>query len=147
MLRSAGTSFIIVTAPGETSLREAMHLHAELREQSMPFAGFVVNRVLQRPLALDAAHAADADGAQLRDRLWTAGLEPRVAARLLEATQRLDHLVDADAMQIEALHRQGGSRTFTTVAAQREVELHTLAELRDLGQVLLSAQRPDVVSF
>ena len=55
LLRAAGTHFVIVTAPGETALREARHLHGELGRAGVPFAGFVCNRVLHLPAALREA--------------------------------------------------------------------------------------------
>ncbi len=145
MLRAPGTSFVVVTAPGETSLREAWHLHAELREQKMPFAGFVVNRVLKRPVALVQLAGADPEGQALRQQLRAGGLADSIATGLLQATARLDHLVAADLAQVKSLRALAGAQAFTTVAAQREDELHTLAELRSLGLLLLHAARPDVV--
>jgi anion-transporting ArsA/GET3 family ATPase len=146
MLRAPGTSFLVVTAPGETSLREAWHLHAELREQSMPFAGFVINRVLERPEALTRLEAADPRAEGLAAQLEQAGLPGSIAERLVHATAQLEHLVAADATQVQTLRALAGAQGFTTVAPQREDELHTLAELRSLGELLLSAARRDMLA-
>jgi len=143
MLRSRDTHFVIVTAPGETSLREARHLHRELREQTMHIAGFIINRVIQVPRMLaDPRQLVDAT-ARLRQPLLDGGLglaeSAALTERLVQAAARLRHLGEADQAHVASLRRLAGTDAFCTVAAQREDDIHTLAELRDLGARLLDA--------
>ena len=151
MLRAADTRFLIVTAPGETSLREARHLHGELLDQGMPFAGFVVNRVLREadppphPREVPLVHAA----------LERAGLTAEHAARatadLLAAAQDIARLAEADALHVAALRQLGGHDRLCAVVGQRDGDIHTLAELASLGAEIaagshLDAARPVVLS-
>ena len=145
LLRASSTGFVIVTAPGETPRREAAHLHAELREQSMPFAGFIVNRVLSVPAGFDCLELTDPKGHSLTQFLQTAGLSGHVAQALLLASQRLEHLAELDADQVLALRQLAGPLGFATVAAQRDEDLHTLPDLAEFGAALLSAQQDVVV--
>lgn len=146
LLRAPGTRFVIVTAPGETSLREAKHLHHVLLEQGVPFGGFVVNRVVQVPGRLQAeAH----DTAELAGRLTHLGMgrdkAEALADRLVHAASRLRHLGTADEAHVTALQRQAGPAGFCTVVPQQESDLQTLAELHGLGGLLLDGLRPSVV--
>lgn len=122
MLRAPTTRFVIVTAPGETSLREARHLHAELREQAMPFAGFIVNRCLQPDIAWPMADQSPPT------------VDAALAGRLQEGLQHLHLLVDADAAQIAMMRQLAGPKGFCQAVPQREQDIHTLLELRDLAQ-------------
>jgi anion-transporting ArsA/GET3 family ATPase len=45
LLKSPGTSFVVVAAPERDALREASYFVERLAEESMPLAGLVVNRV------------------------------------------------------------------------------------------------------
>ncbi len=146
MLRAPHTHFVIVTAPGETSLREARHLHRELQDQTMNIAGFIVNRVIQVPRMLaDPSHLIDATE-HLRQPLIDSGLGAAetsdVTERLVQAAAKLRHLGEADEAHVVTLQRLAGKTAFCTVAAQREEDIHTLAQLRDLGARLLDASRP-----
>ena len=148
LLRSPNTSFLVVTAPGETSLREARHLYGVLREQAMPFRGFIVNRVLQVPDAL-VGQALDASTQALTARLLRAGGTPKsaqdLAMRMATAARRLGDLERADADHIDALRVLAGRAGFCSVAPQREQDLHSLTELVGLGRVLLDGVEPAMV--
>ena len=133
MLRAPDTRFLVVTAPGETSLREARHLHAELMEQAMPFAGFVVNRVL-----VAAQPPPNASGLPaLIAAMEQAGLSPErasdAAQEVLEMAQDLQRLADADAQHVHALQSLAGAERVCAVVVQRDGDIHTIAELASLG--------------
>ncbi len=141
LLRADVTRFIAITAPGETSLREAKHLVALLRHETLPFAGFVVNRVLMAPAAFaDAAKMADS-AAALRERLTAGGMAVEAAhnlsERLVAGAANLHHLDRADAHHIEQLRGFAGKGTFISVVAQMEHDLHTLPQLCALAGSLV----------
>ena len=139
LLRAAGTHFVIVTAPGETALREARHLHGELGRAGVPFAGFVCNRVLHLPAALREAQAADPRAEQLLATLAAHGLAQH-GNSLQQAAQWLERLAAADAEQVASLRHLAGHHAFVSVAAQEVNDLHTLADLARHGDRLLAAQ-------
>ena len=151
MLRAPDTRVLVVTAPGETCLREARHLHAELMEQEMPFAGFVVNRVLvaakptpdlgQLPMVAAALQTAGLSANRAQD----------AARELLESAEDLQRLADADARHVEALGHLAGAGRVCAVVAQRDGDIHTIAELASLGAEIagahgLDADRPIMVA-
>jgi anion-transporting ArsA/GET3 family ATPase len=138
LLRSPGTNFAIVTAPGETALREARHLHGELVQAGVPFAGFVCNRVLTVPAEVHQIRLDDPHGAQLRERLAARGMAP-VAAELQQAAQWLDQLAAADAAHVDSLRRLAAGRGFVAIAPLQAGDLHTLADLAAHGRRLLTS--------
>jgi anion-transporting ArsA/GET3 family ATPase len=135
LLRAPGTHFAIVTAPGETALREARHLHGELAQAGVPFAGFVCNRVLTVPAEVHQIRRDDPHGDHLRERLMAGGQAP-VAAQLVQAAQWLDQLAEADAGHVATLRQLVGSRGFVAVAPLQPGDLHTLADLAAHGRRL-----------
>lgn len=141
LLRSDGTRFVAVTAPGETSLREARHLVEVLRGERLPFAGFIVNRVIQTPASLGDGAAVSAASLDLARRLGEAGMAPEGAAhlaeRLREGARRLTALDQADAAHVSVLRQTAGREAFVLVVPQREQEIHTLPELVQLASELV----------
>lgn len=141
LMRSNVTRFVAVTAPGGTSLREAYHLRDLLRSEQLPFAGFVVNRVLQAPESLnDEAHLATLS-ADLERRLQASGVTAEQAqslvARVQQGAERLQFLDRADRRQVEELAELAGSNAFCAVVPQMEHDIHRLDELRDLATRLV----------
>ncbi len=141
LLRSNVTRFVAGTAPGETSFREAGHMLALLEREGLPFAGFVVNRVLQAPAVLAEPERLAESAVALRGRLVATGMAAdeaeHLAARLLEGADRLHHLDRADAQHVDRLRALGGKGSFLTVVPQMEHDIHTLAELRELSTRLV----------
>ncbi|MDV6011332.1 ArsA family ATPase [Haloechinothrix sp. LS1_15] len=82
LLRSPGTSFLVVAAPEPDALREASYFVERLSEESMPLTGLIANRthpVLAELSATKALAAADA----------LAGNDERAGEAITEAVLRL----------------------------------------------------------
>lgn len=145
MLRAPTTRFLVVTAPGETSLREARHLFLQLQQHGIQPAGFIVNRMLQVPVELSETPDHDA----LTARLIQGGLDPHKAAvmavRLSLAAERLLHLGRSDLEHLRELQRMVGPRGFCAPVPQREGDVHSLGQLRGLGQTILDGAAAGVV--
>ncbi len=137
LLRSPATRFIAVTAPGETSLREARHMLALLQREGLPFAGFVVNRVLMLPQSLGDEARVQAVAASLVARLQHSGMEQQAAAhlaeRLCDGASKLRDLDQADAAHVRSLRALVGRTSFLSIVPQLEHDIHTLPQLCDLG--------------
>ncbi len=145
LLRADSTHFVVVTAPGETSLREARHLHHVLHSHGIGTTGFVVNRVLQLP---DTLHGPT-DEAHLRSALQSAGAPAEQltnwAAQLHLAGDRLRHLAHADAQHLKSLRHLAGPGGLCVAVPQHEGDLHHVAQLAELGQLVLGAAAAPVV--
>lgn len=145
MLRKASTHFVVVTAPGETSLREARHLHDQLTSHGIGVSGFIVNRVLQVPASLHGG----GDKVRLRARLEELGLQGErldyVAEQLGSAATRLEHLRTSDHGQFDALRKLVGAKGFCSAVPQREGDIHNLVQLRELAQAVLDGVQTGVV--
>ena len=100
LLRSGGTSFVVVAAPEPDALREASYFVERLAEENMPLSGLVINRThpvlatLPATAAIAAADRLDRDGdaplasAVLRlhaDRVAVHERERRLVARFTKA--------------------------------------------------------------
>ncbi|MSP91022.1 MAG: ArsA family ATPase [Myxococcales bacterium] len=143
LLRSPATAFLVVTAPGETALREARHLHGVLRAHDMRVAGFIVNRVVQAPAVLRGEHdaATEALHHHLTHHGHGADRAHALAAALGAAARQLEFLASADEAHVAALEQLGGFGSLCTVVGQREQDIHTVAELAQLGGALLDGLR------
>lgn len=146
LMRSPLTRFIAVTAPGETSLREARHLRNLMLEKGLPFAGFVVNRVVQAPNDLADGERVEAVAAELQAQLVTSGKTPADAAslvgRLRAGAAHLTYMDQADRDHVDNLRQLSGPGTFCAVAPQLEQDIHVLAELNDLGRRVVQGVLP-----
>lgn len=146
MLRAPSTRFLVVTAPGETSLREARHLFLQLQQHGIQPGGFIVNRMLQVPTEL-----SDHPGqASLMERLLQGGMEAKraaaLAASLHEAAERLLHLGRSDLEHLRQLQRMVGPTGFCAPVPQSEGDVHSLGQLRKLGQIVLEGATPGLGS-
>lgn len=83
LLNSHTTTFLVVAAAERDALREAAYFVDRLREESMPMAGVVVNRVHHSDVALSAGRAA----ALAEDLAETDPTSPEAVALQLHATR------------------------------------------------------------
>ncbi|MEV4599356.1 ArsA family ATPase [Amycolatopsis sp. NPDC049253] len=132
LLRSSGTSFLVIAAPEPDALREASYFVERLADESMPLAGLVANRTHPVLASLSASEAiAAAESLQKGD----------TSAPLAEAVLRLH----ADRVALAERENRLLAR-FTK--AHPEVPLvrvpalagdvHDLEGLRDIGTKLVS---------
>ena len=145
LLRAESTHFVIVTAPGETSLREAKHLHHTLHSHGIGATGFVVNRVLQLPAELRSPINAP----QVVEMLANSGVAvdraQALAGHLQLAADRLRHLDIADQEHLRSLRELAGHGGLCVAVPQREGDIHNVAQLAVLGRTVLDGARGEVV--
>jgi len=150
LLRSNSTRFIAVTAPGETSLREARYVRQLLDDQGLPFAGFVVNRVVLAPEAIGGQDDRELSLRRLRERLLASGVDPadigRIDAGLREAADGLLAMEKSDQEHIRTLREMLGGRGFCATAPQLEHDIHVLSELDAVAGRLLASAAHDAVA-
>jgi anion-transporting ArsA/GET3 family ATPase len=146
LLRTPGTSFLVVAAPEDDALREASYFVERLDQERMPLAGLIVNRVQLLPAAhlsaarsLAAAETLQAAGPSQR----AGGDQPEEAARLLTIAALHLH---ADRMEQAAVQRRTAEQftgahplvPVTEIPAQAE-DVHDLDGLRRIGQAFGAA--------
>ena len=133
LLRSDKLGFVLVAAPEPAAVDEALFFHERLALQSMPFLGFVMNRVhLEGP---DEPTPGELTRA-LEKRPELAGISPyelaRVTGPLLAASHEIEILADADQLQIRRLKQASPDRPLTIVPIQDE-DVHDVRALGVLG--------------
>ncbi len=122
-LREPATSFLLVTTPETARVGETLAFHRELVRAGLPFAGFVVNRVL--PPALVA-------GVPLPDVERVASADLALARKLAALATRYAGLVSAERAEIARLRAAAPDALCVEVPLATE-EPSTLARLATLS--------------
>lgn len=129
LLRSPGTSFLVVASPEADALREASYFVDRLSGENMPLNGLVVNRT--HPLFADlSGNRALAAAEQLE----AAGTTPLAAAVLRVHTDRVA-VADREKRLLERFTRAHPEVALTGIPAMPS-EVHDLEGLREIGRRL-----------
>jgi len=152
LLRQPRVGFVLIASPEPMAVREALAFHQRLREATMPFVGFVVNKVhLSRPVGGGAAPAQIQ--AQIEEALAT---HPAVAQLALSGTTRtmaaqaliaahgeIETLAAADRRAIARLAAAGGPETLLIEVPLLRDDVHDVDRLVGLERYLLG-EAPDL---
>ncbi len=137
LLQDRRTAFVVIAAPERDALREAAYFVERLREEQMPLAGLVVNRMATDPGGHLSDHAAMTGVEKLRE----SGDDHGLAAGLLR--------LHADRLVLVERERRLTGRFATThpdvptaVLPALPSDVHDLDGLRRVGD-LLAAQPAD----
>jgi anion-transporting ArsA/GET3 family ATPase len=131
LLRGQEVAFVLVTAPEPSVVDEVLFFRMRLLQSSMPFAGFVVNRVhpVSPPPPDDLGRLVAAEQA-------TKDLPPydlaRVTDSLLAADRELGVLATADQLQIARLRAVAGDHPIAQIPFL-EHDVHDVRGLTELG--------------
>ena len=137
LLQDRRTAFVVVAAPEPDALREAAYFVERLRQEQMPLAGLVVNRVSTDPdcdLSANAAMAAV-------ERLHATGEDHGIAAGLLRLHADRRVVVERET-RLTGRFATSHPDVPTAVLPALSTDVHDLAGLRQIGE-LLGAQAPD----
>jgi anion-transporting ArsA/GET3 family ATPase len=141
LLRQPRVGFVLVASPEPMAVREALIFHERLTSASMPFVGFVVNKVYRSrpvtasPAAVEAALAA-APGVA---RLELSGTTRTMAARaLLDAHAQIETLAIADQRAIGQLRTAGGAASLLVEVPLQRDDVHDVDRLVALERFLLA---------
>jgi anion-transporting ArsA/GET3 family ATPase len=129
LLRAPTTRFFLVSSPAAAARAEALFFLAVLREERMPFGGFLVNRVAAAPPAFSRGE-------------WS-GRSP-AEALALDAVDALcaeqADLAAAHAKAVAALRAEGPAGAACWLVPEQSGELHELSALIALGAALPDAE-------
>jgi anion-transporting ArsA/GET3 family ATPase len=128
LLRSSGSTFLLVTSPDPHTVDEAMYFCAKLAEYRMALGGFVVNRV----------HPESLNGPGVRD-AWEhvkGSLDPRTVQNF----DRLQALAGLDRVQIDRLQTACPGPRFLRAIPAFDRDIHDLAGLARLNGHLFVEQ-------
>ena len=128
LLQDTGTRFVVVATPEPDALREASYFVERLREDAMPVAGLVLNRVQVTPLPDLTTEIAE-QAAERTDDALIRGLL-RIHAQTVSAVRRHDRLA-------ERFRRAHPGVPIARVPALAE-DVHDLDGLREVGTLLAS---------
>jgi anion-transporting ArsA/GET3 family ATPase len=137
-LRSSRTSFALVASPNAETVDEVVYFFHKLRGASMPFAGFVVNRVQRRRIATEQSttewRALQADPSRLTD-------DHDLARRLIEHFASLEAVAVSHAEQIAQLAARCPGPYFRTVVPAFDDDVRDLDGLARINAHLFDDPR------
>jgi anion-transporting ArsA/GET3 family ATPase len=137
LLRGDQVGFVLVASPDPESVDEALLFHGRLIGSRMPFAGFVVNRVVT---AGPAAPSREALAEHLAARPELAGLPPQAvvhaADALLAAGGEWRTLAIADAKEIARLDQAAAGGPAVVRVPMFDHDVHDVRALVELGAYL-----------
>jgi len=139
LLRTDKVGFVLVASPEAMAVRECLFFFQRLSNASMPFAGFVVNRVhSNRPVQVntDGLATALAKVPSVAALSYQPGTLRMAAEALLASHRELQVLAEADAAQIKRLHHAAGSNDVVTQVPFFREDIHTLKGLSQLSAYL-----------
>jgi anion-transporting ArsA/GET3 family ATPase len=138
-LRAGGSSFVLVTSPAPSTVKEAEFLFGKLAEYRMPFGGIIVNRVhadaLEEPGAREQWQRMRHDPAEIFRSLGATG-PLALAERIADNFDRFQTLAEADAAQIAHLEKTCYGRHFRRTVPAFELDVHDLSALAHLNTYL-----------
>ncbi|TDD47567.1 ArsA family ATPase [Kribbella antibiotica] len=130
LLREPQTAFLVVAAPQNDALREASYFTERLRQENMPLAGVVLNRVTNS----EATELSAERSLAAAEKLEEADKSPLTAALLRLHADKMQQVV-ADHKRADRFKR--GHRSIPTVeVAALADDVHDLAGLRLIGDLL-----------
>jgi anion-transporting ArsA/GET3 family ATPase len=143
LLRQPRVGFVLVASPEPMAVREALFFHERLTTASMPFVGFVVNKVHPAlPIRADEPAIAAALAAHPGvAALGLSGTTRTMAAQALFAAHgELETLAEADRAAISQLRAAGGTKALLIQVPLLRDDVHDVTRLVGLEQYLLSEQ-------
>jgi anion-transporting ArsA/GET3 family ATPase len=140
LLRQPRVGFVLVASPEAMAVREALFFHERLVSASMPFVGFVVNKVHPSlPIQADVGSVASALGENAGvTALGLSGTTRTMAAQaLLTAHGELETLALADRIAIDKLRIAGGTNACLIEVPLLRDDVHDVDKLIGLERYLL----------
>ena len=135
LLRSSGTSFVVVASPEPDALREASYFVERLASESMPLSGLEINRTHPVLAALPAAKAtAAADGLDARNESPLAAAVLRLHADRVAVHERERRLL----ARFTKAHPSVPSVSVPAMPS----DVHDLTGLRTIGERLAGPPSP-----
>ena len=141
LLRQPRVGFLLVASPEPMAMREALFFHERLVAASMPFVGFVVNKIHPAlPISADVPAIATALGAHAGvAALGLSGTTRTMAAQALFAAHgELETLAEADRAALGRLREAGGDHKLLVQVPLLREDVHDVDRLVGLERYLFS---------
>jgi anion-transporting ArsA/GET3 family ATPase len=141
LLRQPRVGFVLVASPEPMAVREALYFHERLASASMPFIGFVVNKIhAALPVAVTepgvaAALAANPGIAALN---LSGTTRTMVAQALLASHREIETRAEADRTAVAQLQAAGGARALLVRVPLLRDDVHDVSRLVALERYLFA---------
>jgi anion-transporting ArsA/GET3 family ATPase len=145
LLRQPRVGFVLVASPEPMAVREALAFHDRLTSATMPFVGFVVNKVhVSKPVSTTQRAVEDALAAHPGvARLELSGTSRTMAAQALVAAHaEIETLAVADRSAVDRLRKAGGASAVLVEVPLLRDDVHDVDRLVGLEQYLLGHPPP-----
>ncbi len=140
ILASEVSAFLVVTSPDPMTVDEARFMQARLLDESIPFGGFIVNRVHKPYLAREALQTPAAELAQ--QLAVCLGRDPNdgqmedLGQALIQNALDFQTLADLDAQTLRGLRERTGNRTLIRHVPYFSRDIHSFEGLNQVRQEL-----------
>ncbi len=131
LLRSSDVSFVLVTTPETTALKDAVYFYEKIHNFELPLAGFILNRVYPEFVK----SKAELDTAKKQ----VAILSKTTQDLLLNNLKNFHRLHEQHQKRIDSLQKECGASLFYQLVPYLETDIHDLDGLNEMGQHLISA--------
>lgn len=131
LIESGSTSFVLVTSPHVQNIKEIVFYHEKLKENRVPFGGFIVNR-FHFPYLPKSKRGAQFDAAEkaIRENMSKSS-QPKYL-RLLENLRAIEELSEYDQRGVDLLQEKVARAAITRVPALAG-DVYSLPALRQVG--------------
>lgn len=141
LFRQDKVGFVLVASPEAMAVREALFFHQRLSTSSMPFAGFVVNRVhANLPIETDAAALQEALAAvpEVAELGYSGSSLKMATEAMLASHDDLQTVAKADLEAIARLREAGGDDALLVQVPFFKEDIHHIERLAALGRYIVN---------
>jgi anion-transporting ArsA/GET3 family ATPase len=133
LLSGHPTLFLAVATPQRRPLAEAMFLYEKLRENQMPFGGFIINRVHKSDFKLPVS------GLQMNSEseVFTENLSPDLLAKMRQSYQDQQKIARSDAESIAEFRKKVGVEVDIAEILSAEGEVSDLKDVYRISRQLM----------
>jgi anion-transporting ArsA/GET3 family ATPase len=121
LLRKDFVGFILVSSPSDVSIQDALYFHKKIKEEKLPFLGFIVNRV-HEPI----------QKFQEKDLPFSSPLKEKV----FESLKNYEKIVQKDRAAIALLKKAVGAKQTLSTVPLFSTDVHDLEGLKKINREL-----------
>jgi anion-transporting ArsA/GET3 family ATPase len=122
LLRKNFVGFLLITSPSSVAIQDALYFYQRIRDEELPFLGFVINRIHEPGGAVSEKDLPS--------------LSPRLREKVVVLLRNYEQLALRDQRAITLLKKMGGKKAFYIPVPLFETDVHDLEGLKKINEAL-----------